>query len=120
VTRARHGARPLLATTVLFSIVTLLAADAAAGSGTLRWHTDRNQVDAHIDSWPLSALLEEMAAATGWQIFVEPDMHHTVATQFENLGTIEALDRLLNGLSFALIPQVEGPPKLIVYRSGGP
>lgn len=118
VTRVPHGFRCVLGTTVLLCIVMLVAVSAARGSGTLHWRMDRNQVDAQIDSWPLFTLLEEIAAATGWQVYAEPDMHHTVATRFEKLATVEALDRLLNGLSYALLPQVDGPPKLIVYRSG--
>ncbi len=114
VNRVSRWLGRLLGATLLIHAV---AVGAARESGTLHWDTDQNQVDAHIDGWLLATLLEEIATETGWQVYMEPDTHHAVATQFEKLGTVEALDRLLHGLSFALLPQVQGPSKLIVYRS---
>jgi hypothetical protein len=98
------------------ALATMLCGAGAPDSGTLRWRTDRNEVDADIDGWPLPVLLEEIATATGWQIYVEPDTSHTTATRFEKLGTADALRRLLDGLSFALLPQTAGPPKLFVFQ----
>jgi hypothetical protein len=111
-----RGLRRLVTTAILCVTVVLATAAEAPRSGTLRWHADRNEIDADIDGWPLSTLLEEIATSTGWQIYVEPDTNHTVATRFEKLGTADALRRLLDGLSFALLPQVAGPPKLFVYQ----
>src|SRR5262245_46566978 len=96
---ARLGTAALL-------FLALAGASAAAASGTLRWRTDRNQVDADIDGWPLATLLEEIATDTGWQLYVEPGTTLTVRARFEQLGAAEALRRLLPGLSFALLPQV--------------
>src|SRR5262249_58898752 len=96
-------------------VMPAVAAGAAPGSGTLHWDTARNQVDAHIDGWSLDTLLEEIATATGWRVYVEPATRHTVATQFEKLGTVEALDRPLRGGSFALIPPENGPAKPIRF-----
>src|SRR5204862_6857448 len=48
---------------------------------------------------------------------VEPDAHHTVSVRFKKLRPREALDRLLAGYNFALLPQMSGPAKLFVYRN---
>src|ERR1043166_80645 len=76
----------------------------------------RDQVDAHVESWPLPRVLEVISAATGWQIYVEPDAGYAVTAEFENLKPREALQRLLGGLNFAVLPQPNGPAKLFVYR----
>ena len=34
------------------------------------WRAGQNQVSADIESWPLPSLLESLASATGWQIYV--------------------------------------------------
>jgi hypothetical protein len=116
MTRVSRGFGRLAIVTMLSAGVAFAATGDGPASGSLRWRTDRSEVDADIDGWPLSTLLEEIATATGWQIYVEPDTNHTVATRFEKLGTADALRRLLDGLSFALLPQVAGPPKLFVYQ----
>ena len=83
-------------------------------TGTLAWK--RDQVDAHIESWPLPRVLEVISSATGWQIYVEPDEKYAVTAEFESLKPREALQRLLGGLNFAVLPQTNGPAKLFVYR----
>ena len=95
-------------------LVTAAVLDAA---DSLVWSTDRGEVDAHIESWPLPRVLEAISSETGWQIYVEPDAHHTVSVRFKKLKPREALDRLLTGYNFALLPQVSGPAKLFVYRN---
>ena len=51
----------------------LLAAVPAWAADTLNWDTNRNQVSADIKSGKLLPLLEQIASATGWHVFVEPD-----------------------------------------------
>src|SRR5206468_886197 len=81
------------------------------------WGAGQNQVSADIESWPLSRLLESLASATGWQIYVEPDTQYTVTTRFQKLKPPDALRRLLGELNFALLPQTNGPTKLFIYRN---
>jgi hypothetical protein len=89
----------------------------AGAADPLVWRADRNQVDAEIESWPLPKVLEAIASATGWQIYVEPDTQYTVTSRFQQLKPPEALRRLLGELNFALLPQTNGPARLFIYRN---
>jgi len=84
---------------------------------SLVWRAEKNQVDAQIESWPLSEVLESISSATGWQIYLEPDTEYTVTTRFHNLKPADALRRLLGELNFALLPQTNAPAKLFIYRN---
>src|SRR5690242_3158263 len=104
---------PVLVTALLgFTAETFVRA-----ADSLNWHARQNEVDAQIESWPLPKVLESIASATGWQIYVEPDTHYTVTTRFRKLKPADALKRLLGELNFALLPQTNGPAKLFIYRS---
>lgn len=83
---------------------------------TFAWNASERRVAADIDAWPLSRVLQRIAAATGWEVWVEPDTAHAVTAHFDRLEPAAALRRLLGDLNFALLPQVEGRPKLFVYR----
>jgi hypothetical protein len=83
----------------------------------LQWRADRELMDAAIDGWPLPKLLAALAAATGWEVYVEPDTEQTVTTRFQQLRPAEALPRLLGDLNFALVPQTSGPARIFVYRA---
>ncbi|PYK60188.1 MAG: hypothetical protein DME21_11835 [Verrucomicrobia bacterium] len=98
-------------------IILLQSGDPVRAADSLVWRTDKNQVDADIESWPLSEVLESISSATDWQIYVEPDTEYTVTTRFQNLKPPEALRRLLGELNFALLPQTNGPVKLFIYRN---
>src|SRR2546421_12581181 len=84
---------------------------------SLVWRAEKNQVDAQIESWPLSEVLESISSATGWQIYLEPDPEYTVTTRFHNLKPADALRRLLGELNFALLPQTNAPARLFIYRN---
>jgi hypothetical protein len=93
------------------SITTGLAAD------TLNWRTNAALVSADIKDGQLPWLLEEITSATGWRVFVEPDVSHTVSAKFENLSPGEALRLLLGDLNFALVPTANASPKPFVFRT---
>jgi hypothetical protein len=84
---------------------------------SLSWRQDQNRVAAEISSWELPKVLQTIASATGWQIFVEPNTHRKVSTKFKDRPPGEALSLLLGDLSFALLPQSNSPPKLFVFRT---
>ena len=95
----------------------LLPTTLALASEPLVWRADKNEADADIQSWPLPKVLEALAGATGWRIYVEPEAEQTVSTRFEKLPPAEALGRLLGGLNFALLSATNAPAKLFVYRT---
>lgn len=110
---AQSIARPVI---TAFALVMLLAAPAGAAD-TLNWDTNRNQVTADIKSGKLLPLLEQVAAATGWHILLEPDTTCVVSAKFDRLPPGEALRRLLRDLNFALVPQTNAASKLFVFRT---
>lgn len=101
----------------------LALAFACVGSGPLRgadtfnWNTNRSQVTADIKSGKLLELLEKIATATGWRVFVEPETIHTVSAKFKNLAPGEALHLLLGDVNFALVPGTNASPRLFVFRT---
>ena len=102
---------------VLAAIFWLCPVPVRGAADSFLWRAGQNQVSADIESWPLSRLLESLASATGWQIYVEPDTQYTVTTRFRRLKPPDALRRLLGELNFALLPQANGPTKLFIYRT---
>jgi hypothetical protein len=93
-------------------------APAAWTGETLVWRSDQNRVDADIRAWDVQTLLEEIAHATGWQVFIEPETKYTVSTKFKDLPPGDALRMLLPTLTAVLLPpQTNGPARLLVYRT---
>ncbi|MDW8310952.1 MAG: S8 family serine peptidase, partial [Verrucomicrobiales bacterium] len=101
----------------MLGLVCFGLAGAAPGADWLTWRADQQLVDAHIESWKLPRLLQEIAAATGWQVFVEPNVDEAVSARFKGLPQGEALRLLLGKLNFALLPQTNGAAKFFVYRT---
>lgn len=92
-------------------------AHAAETPGSLQWNRAERRVDADLEGWPLSQVLERVAAATGWEVFVEPDLQARIGARFSGKREREALAILLADLNFALIPQSNAPARLLVFRS---
>jgi hypothetical protein len=88
-----------------------------AATDSLVWHGKEGRVDANIESWQLSRLLENIATATGWQVYVQPDAAHDVSAKFNGLSTGDALHSLLGNLNYAVVPQPNGPSRLYVFRT---
>jgi hypothetical protein len=95
----------------------LLGPDLAAAADKLDWRKAENRVDAEIAGWPLPRFLETLAEVTGWQVYVEPNTRHTVSAKFRDRTAGEALRLLLGDLSFAVLPQTNGPSRLFVFRT---
>lgn len=88
----------------------------SVAADSLVWHPDSHRVDADIRNWELPRLLEEIATATGWQVWVDPEARHTVSTKFKGRPVDQALELLLGKLSYVRLSQTNGPPKLLVFR----
>jgi hypothetical protein len=102
---------------ILFFVLVLfgvLANRPAHAADTLQWET--NNVSADIRSTELTAVLEKIAAVTGWHVFVEPETFHSVSAKFSNVPPGEALHKLLGDVNFFLLPDSK-QPKLYVFRT---
>ena len=88
-----------------------------ARAETLNWNTNRNEVTADIKSGKLLDLLEQVATATGWRVFVEPDTGHTISAKFSKLPPGQALRLLLGDINFALVPGTNASARLFVFRT---
>lgn len=114
----RHRARRWLfrgGVALLALTLWLEAAETPAGN-TLDWRAQDNTVDARIEGWPLRKLLEQVAARTHWQVYVEPGAQHVVSAKFRNLKPGDALRRLLGNLNFVLLPSDHGSARLYVFH----
>ncbi|HTA31311.1 MAG TPA: S8 family serine peptidase [Candidatus Cybelea sp.] len=74
-------------------------------------------IDADIRSGSLESLLENVAMATGWHVFLDPGAHHAVSAKFKDLPTGQALHMLLGGVNFVVVPETNGPSRLYVFRT---
>jgi hypothetical protein len=97
------------------AVLGTLAVIFSSAADSLSWRT--NRVDADIQSMALPSLLEQVAAATGWQVYVEPGTRHDTSAKFSNLPPGQALRLLLGDLNFALVPQTNARPRLFVFRT---
>lgn len=96
-----------------------LAAPApSATTNTLDWRADQDKVTADIKGWDVRTLLEQVASATGWQVFLEPDTKYTVSAKFKDRTPGEALRLLIPPLTAVLLPpHSNAAPRLLVYRT---
>jgi len=105
--------------TLIFALlaISLGASQLQAGADSIAWHKDKQSVDADISTWDVRQLLEHVAAATGWRVYLDPNAVHNVSAKFKNLNTGEALHSLLGDLNFVVVPQTNGPSQLYVFRT---
>ena len=89
----------------------------AAQTNAIVWHKADDRVDADVRGMALWPLLEQIAAAADWRIFVEPGLERDVSAKFQNLSSGDALKMLLGDLNFALVPKTNAPSQLYVFRT---
>jgi hypothetical protein len=89
----------------------------AAAADSLLWRTNQNRVSADFKSAKLLSVLEKIATATHWRVYVEPDSTRSVSAKFTDLPPGEALRLLLGDLNFALIPSTNSAHKLFVFHT---
>jgi hypothetical protein len=88
----------------------------ATDTNALSWRVKQNQVDAAIQKWPLSRLLNKIVSATGWMVIVEPGLTNEVSAKFKNLPQDEALRRLLGNLNY-FRDETNGVSRLKVWQT---
>ena len=83
----------------------------------LQWDSSRGLATAQIDSAELQSVLRRIGSATGWQIYVEPELEYRVSVKFQDATPAEALKLILGDLNFALLAPRGGPSRLFVFRN---
>jgi len=101
----------------LVSAILVCFAGGIRAADSLSWNAAKGRVTADVQTWDLQALLENIATATGWEIYVEPKTRHNASTKFKERPPGEALRLLLGNLSYVLVPQTNGPGKLYVFKN---
>lgn len=102
----------ILAVFLVSSLAQVRAAD------TLLWNTNTSRVTANIKQVDLNTVLRQIANRTGWNVFVEPGIQHTISARFRSLPPGEALPLLLGKLNFALVPGTNsGSSRLMVFQT---
>ena len=112
-TTLKHGVNKI-GSFLLILLIGLMAPVRVNAADTLRWGT--NTVSADIKSTDLTTVLEKIAAATGWHVYVEPETLHTVSAKFTDVSPGDALHKLLGDVNFFLLPDAK-QPKLYVFRT---
>lgn len=104
--------------TTTAALMTLLAGPAnSLAADTLKWDAARDRVDAIIESWTVPQLLQRVATATGWEIYLDPEITNRIPTKFTGKEQGEALRRLLGDYSYALVPETNSASKFFVFRN---
>src|SRR6516165_245414 len=94
--------KPGLLPAALSFFLALAPLVSARAADSLNWNTNQARVSADIQGGQLLKVLQQIATATRWQVFVEPETFHTVSAKFKDLPPGEALHLLLGDVSFAL------------------
>lgn len=102
---------------VLFTTLFVFLIHPTKAADSLSWDSKADRVHANVETWDLETLLTKVAAATGWEIYVEPNSRQRVSVRFKNLKPSAALKRLLGDMNFALLSQTDAPSKLLIYRT---
>jgi thermitase len=89
----------------------------AAGTNSIVWHRAAGTVDADVQGETLLPLLGQIAADTGWRVYMEPGTTKTVSARFTGLPSSDALRMLLGNLNFMLSPQTNGLAQLYVFST---
>jgi serine protease len=91
-------------------------ASATNQTAELLWRKDSG-ISASVDKWPLKKLLARISSATGWKIYIDPDLDEPITVRFSNLSQSEALKLLLGSANYALVPDTRRGSKLYVYKN---
>lgn len=84
---------------------------------SLKWDAAGDTVEATVETWTVPQMLQHVASATRWQIFIDPEITNRIPTKFSGKQPGEALRRLLGNYNYALVPETNSPSKLFVFRN---
>src|SRR5215213_3071815 len=97
-------------------LLALVACIPALHADIVQWDVEKDRVAAEITTWTVPDVLRRVAAATGWQIFVDPGITNRVPTKFASKTPGDALRSLLGNFNYALVPNPGGLSKVYVFR----
>ncbi|MCS7337196.1 MAG: S8 family serine peptidase [Verrucomicrobiae bacterium] len=95
----------------------LLGCGPGFASDRLVWDNRRGSVEAEFRNCSLTNVLQHVAAATGWLVYVEPEAEANISVKFNGLPIGDALRRMLGGFNYALVPGTNGTMRLYVFRT---
>jgi len=99
------------------ALLVVIGCARATAADSLQWDAARSAVSAEVESWAVPDVLQRVASATGWQIFLDPEITNRVPVKFSEKPPGDALRRLLGGFNYALVPDANGPARLFVFRN---
>lgn len=100
------------------AVVWMTLAGAVTAADSLVWRKAQGTVDADLTSINLVRVLERVAEATGWVIYIEPGTQRDISVKFKGRSADRALDLMLGDLGRVLLPGTNGgPQRLLVFRS---
>lgn len=103
---------------VAMFLATVLTALPLFANDTLSWSPGSHAISADVKSTTVVAILEKVSAATGWQVFVEPEVApRSVSAKFKDVPPGDALRLLLGDLNFALVPDTNATSRLFVFQT---
>jgi hypothetical protein len=90
-----------------------------AAEPSFTWDAKERRLSAAVESAPIKKALGKLAEATGWKVFIDPQVNETISAEFKARGANDALKSLLGSVNFALVPAKEkdAPAQLYVFRS---
>src|SRR5687767_6656751 len=95
----------------------VLITNAGFSADALKWNVPADRVDAVVETWTVPELLQHVATATGWRIFLDPAISNRIPARFTSKEPGDALRRLLGDYNYALVPETNAPGKLFVFRN---
>lgn len=84
---------------------------------SLTWNVSDKKISADIRSWSIRAVLESLSTQTAWEIYLEPGIEQRINTRFTDLSYGDALERLLDPLSYVVVPTQGSATRLFVYQT---
>jgi hypothetical protein len=109
--------RPTWLKVLAAGVATVITLSLSAAPSNVSYDSKTQQVSVAAAGQPLLEVLEQLARATGWHIFLEPGANPVIETEFENVAVGRALEFLVGRMNYALVPQQDGPTKLYVFRT---
>jgi hypothetical protein len=101
----------------LATTAVLLTTQACFAADSIKWDAASDTVEATVETWSVPQMLQRVATATRWQIFIDPGITNCIPAKFSGKQPGDALRRLLGDYNYALVPETNAPSKLFVFRN---